>query len=163
MHVRYKKFLDILKEKTNSIVLVLKQNALRAARDLIIGSKEQREYIIQILVSKFADINRKVASRAMYYMLSTINPSMGKKEGVSPYHVKDIDKKMMVREVANFLLKPKGSQRGKPYAATFLSNIILTKEVDRDLAVFLINTQLKVCKVYFDLKEVRLSCMINCL
>eukprot|EP00899_Mesostigma_viride_P015893 jgi/Mesvir1/24304/Mv10992-RA.3 len=110
---RYEGFVLSLEALTKDPLEFIKEKAVKAVYELLVGKPEQEAKLLSILVNKLGDPDRKAASTAVFLLqcLLTAHPQM---------------KAVVVREVHKFVFRPGVGMRACYYCMVFLNQIILS-------------------------------------
>ena len=113
------RFLETLKEGTNSAVENVKGYCIKALYLLLSKVPEEERSILTLLVNKMGDAMPKMATRAAHYLLQLLkdNPTM---------------RGAVVKELESFLFRKNNPVKAQHYAVTVLSQIMLSRH-DADL------------------------------
>jgi len=160
---KYKEFIAVLEEKTLNPIETIRIRGVRAIRDLIKGSVEERMHLLKLLIDKFNDKHKiqdgatveskssKIPTRVMHYLSTLV--SAGASGVNNPHFVRGLDRKYIIREASNFLYSPDINVNVKIYYATFLNKIQLVDGPDQELAQMLIKAYMNVSEVQFKNKD----------
>lgn len=88
---------------------------MRLLADLAKAHDEQQTNMLGLLANKLGDPERKIASRAMYYLQEVMNAQRGATDAV-------------VAQVETVLARPGINEKAQYYALTFLSQVMLTHD-----------------------------------
>lgn len=116
----YGRFLKVLDECSNDLIVYFKQKAVRLLFDLLCAKPENEGQLLAMLVNKLGDPEKKVASLASYCLTQLMykhHPAM---------------KTIVVKEVDEFLHRPNVNRRAQYYAVSFLNQMRFTKS-DEDV------------------------------
>jgi ribosome biogenesis protein MAK21 len=146
---KYRAFVTILEIKAQNMLDPIKEKVIKGARSLIAVSRENRYTLAKLLIRKFSDKSAKLAGMAFTFLLHVTNPTPG-----NPYYCADLDKRLLVTEVSNFINDPNHTMKSKVYATRYLQFMDLSPETDRPLAKQLVTTFIGICKFYSKQKDV---------
>ena len=132
----YTSFVKILEELTRDVLLHVKNKVIIYIQTLLSAKPEQEEILLQLLVNKMGDQEKKISSKVVYLLLSLLqtHPNM---------------KLIVIKEVEQILFRQNISQKTQYYAVTLLNQIILSSKSDSE---YLVANHL--IDVYFRLFEI---------
>lgn len=111
---KYSLFVSSLESASHDSMRHFRSLALRSVYELLVDFPEQEAALLTLLVNKFGDSDRKVASKATYLLQQLVN----KHQAMKP---------VVVREIQQFLLRPTLIQKARYYAIMFLSQLPLVR------------------------------------
>ena len=110
----YFEFLQALEDLSKDPLVHIKNKVLQYIHDLLLAKPEQEQNLLTLLVNKIGDLERKIASRAVFLLLQLLekHPSM---------------KLIFSKEVEQLIFRPNMPKRTQYYGVTFLNQIPLSK------------------------------------
>lgn len=115
---QYERFILNLSAVASDTVETNREIAISAMTDLLIGSAEQEQKLLELIVNKIGDPNHKVGSKAVFCITKLLHehPNM---------------KYVVLREIEKLLFRKNVSERTKYYAICLLIQFVLNKDDEK--------------------------------
>eukprot|EP01125_Pyxidicula_operculata_P019539 TRINITY_DN709_c1_g2_i1.p1 TRINITY_DN709_c1_g2~~TRINITY_DN709_c1_g2_i1.p1 ORF type:complete len:997 (+),score=340.08 TRINITY_DN709_c1_g2_i1:79-3069(+) len=107
---RYSSFVKILDSGTHDTLVHYRESMIKCIFDLLCAKPEEEHFLLNVLVNKLGDLEKKIASKIIYLLTLILeqHPNM---------------KIVIAREIENFLHRPNLSARAQYYSIIYLNQL----------------------------------------
>lgn len=143
----YRNFVEVIERNSHDQIIATKNKSVNLMYELLSGSSEHEQFLLEHLANKLGDPIPKAASHAcqlLRTLVTTDHPAM---------------KEVVVKEVERVLFRPNLRERAQYYCLCFLQEVVFVEKQDEKLANRLIDIYMAFFKKCIEAGEVNCKTM----